>query len=190
MKTQFVTGREIAYDGRQLAPHWIYRNFDAMGDAAVAFIGPCNVDLSEMVDIEDVKAQAPISSPRMLHVIAEFFSSELHTTVYRQRLLIVTAKELLERLTERPVTRRGDDLYLPRADGSPGKLSVSIATASATSTLIHTGFNVETEGTPVATVGLAELGVDPATFGAELLRRYAEEVEDIWLARCKVRAVS
>jgi len=156
----------------------------------VAFIGPCNVDLSEMVDIEDVKAQAPISSPRMLHVIAEFFSSELHTTVYRQRLLIVTAKELLERLTERPVTRRGDDLYLPRADGSPGKLSVSIATASATSTLIHTGFNVETEGTPVPTVGLAELGVDPATFGAELLRRYAEEVEDIWLARCKVRAVS
>jgi hypothetical protein len=102
----------------------------------------------------------------------------------------VTAKELLERLTERPVTRRGDDLYLPRADGSPGKLSVSIATASATSTLIHTGFNVETEGTPVPTVGLAELGVDPATFGAELLRRYAEEVEDIWLARCKVRAVS
>lgn len=45
----------------------------------------------------------------------------------------MTAKELLERLTDRPVTRRGDDLYLPRADGSDGKLSVSIATASATS---------------------------------------------------------
>ena len=50
--------------------------------------------------------------------------------------------------------------------------------------------NVETEGTPVPTVGLAELGVEPAAFGAELLRRYAEEVEDIWLARCKGRAVS
>lgn len=190
MQTLLSTAKEIAYDGRQLAPHWIYRQFDLMGDAAVAFIGPCNVDLSEMVDIEDVKAQAPIFSPRMLHVIAEFFSSELHTTVYRQRLLVVTAKELLEHLTDRPVTRRGDDLYLPRADGSPGKLSVSIATASATSTLIHTGFNVETAGTPVPTVGLAELGVDPAAFGEELLRRYAAEVEDIWLARCKVRAVS
>lgn len=189
MQTRLIADREIAYDGRQLAPHWIYRQFDLMGDAAVAFVGPCDVDLSEMVDIEDVKAQAPISSPRMLHVIAEFFSSELHTTVYRQRLLIVAAKELLERMTDRPVTRRGDDLYLPRADGSPGKLSVSIATASATSTLIHTGLNVETEGTPVPTVGLAELGVDPLPFGAKLLRRYAEEVEDIWLARCKVRAV-
>ncbi len=190
MHTLLITDREVAYDGRQLAPHWIYRQHDLMGDAAVAFIGPCRVDLSEMVDIEDVKALSPIYSPKMLHVIAEFFSSDLHTTVYRQRLLVVTAKELLERQTDRPVTRRGDDLYLPRADGSPGKLSVSIATASATSTLIHTGLNIETEGTPVATVGLAELGVDPAEFGAELLRRYAEEVDDIWLARCKVRAVS
>jgi uncharacterized protein len=189
MQTRLFTDRAISYDGRQLAPHWIYRQFDLMGDAAVAFVGPCQVDLSEMVDLEDVKAQAPIFSPLMLHVIAEFFAGDLHLTVYRQRLLIVTAKELLERMTDRPVTRKGDDLYLPRADGSPGKLSVSIATASATSTLIHTGFNVETEGTPVPTVGLAELGVDPTAFGAELLQRYAEEVADIWLARCKVRAV-
>lgn len=190
LRTQLINDRDLTYDGRQLAPHWIYRQFDLRGDAAVAFLGPCNVDLSEMVDIEDVKAQTPIYSPRMLHVIAEFFSSELHWTVYRQRLLIVTAKELLESLTDRPVTRKGDDLYLPRADGSPGKLSVSIATASATSTLIHSGFNIETEGTPVPTVGLAELGVEPTAFGGELLRRYAAEVEDIWLARCKVRAVS
>ncbi len=190
MQTLLITERTIAYDGRQLAPHWIYRQFDLRGDAAVAFVGPCKVDLGEMVDVEDVKAQAPIYSPNMLHIIAEFFAGDLHITVYRQRLLIVTAKELLERMTERPVTRRGDDLYLPRADGAPGKLSVSIATASTTSTLIHTGFNVETEGTPVPTVGLTELEVDPYAFGAELLRRYADEVEDIWLARCKVRAVN
>lgn len=189
MHTLLVANRDITYDGRQLAPHWIYRNFDLMGDAAVAFLGPCHVDLSEMVDIEDVKAQAPIFSPRMLHVIAEFFSSDLHTTVYRQRLLIVTAKELLETMTDRQVTRKGDDLYLPQADGSPGKLSVSIATTSTTSTLIHTGLNIETEGTPVPTVGLAELGIDPVAFGAKLLRHYADEVNDIWLARCKVRAV-
>jgi hypothetical protein len=190
MKTRFIAEQQITYDGRQLAPHWIYRQHDLMGDAAVAFVGPCQVDLSEMVDIEDVKNVAPIYSPLMLHIIAEFFGGDLHQTVYRQRLLIVTAKELLETLTERPVTRRGDDLYLPRADGSPGKLSVSIATASATSTLIHTGLNIQTEGTPVATVGLAELGVGVAAFATELLQRYSDEVEDIWLARCKVRAVS
>ncbi|MBI1879344.1 MAG: DUF366 family protein [Chloroflexi bacterium] len=74
-------------------------------------------------------------------------------------------------------------------DSRPGKLSVSIATASPTSTLIHTGFNIETEGTPVPAVGLAELDVDVPAFAAELLRRYAAEVHDIWLARCKVRAV-
>jgi len=190
MHTRLITDRQIAYDGRQLVPHWIYRNFDLLGDAAVAFIGPCRVDLSEMVDIEDVKAASPIYSPLMLHVIAEFFSGNLHQTVYCQRLLIVTAKELLETLTERRVTRKGDDLYLPRADGSPGKLSVSIATGSATSTLIHTGLNIETEGTPVPTVGLAELGIDVPAFASEVLRRYADEVQDIWLARCKVRAVS
>jgi hypothetical protein len=189
MQTHVVRDRSITYDGRQLAPHWIYRQFDLMGDAAVAFVGPCNVDLSEMVDLEDVKAQDPIYSPQMLHIIAEFFTGDLHLTVYRQRLLIVTAKELLETLTERPVRRKGDDIYLPRLDKEEGKLSVSIATTSATSTLIHTGFNVHTEGTPVPTVGLAELGVDPFDFGAQLLARYALEVGDIWLARCKVRAV-
>lgn len=190
MKTLFIDDRQITYEGHQLAPHWVYRNFDLLGDVAVAFVGPCRVELGEMVDIEDVKNVAPIYSPLMLHVIAEFFEGTLHQTVYRQRLLIVTAKELLETQIDRRVTRSGDDLYLPRADGSRGKLSVSIATASSTSTLIHTGFNIETEGTPVPTVGLGELGIDPADFAAELLRRYAEEVENIWLARCKVRAVS
>ena len=190
MQTLLVTDREITYDGRQLAPHWLYRELDLLGDAAAAFVGPCRVELGEMVDLEDVKAAAPIYSPRMLHVIAELFSGDLHLTVHRQRLLIVTAKELLETLTDRRVTRRGDDLYLDRVDRQPGKLSVSIATASATSTLIHTGFNVETEGTPVPTVGLAELSVDAHSFGAELLERYAAELDGIWRARCKVRAVN
>lgn len=189
MQTRIITERQIVYDGRQLAPHWIFRQFDLLGDAAVAFVGPCRVDLSEMVDIEDVKNDAPIFSPLMLHIIAEFFTGDLHMTVYRQRLLVTIAKELLEHQTDRPVTRSGDDLYIPRSDTMPGKLSVSIATTSATSTLIHTGFNILTDGTPVSTVGLAELVVDPPTFADKLLRCYADEIEDIWQARCKVRAV-
>ena len=82
MRTLVVSDRQIGYDGRQLAPHWIYRQFDLLGDAAVAFVGPCRVELGEMVDIEDVKNTAPISSPLMLHVIAEFFGGDLHQTVY------------------------------------------------------------------------------------------------------------
>ncbi|MBI1879350.1 MAG: DUF366 family protein [Chloroflexi bacterium] len=205
MHTYYYTQQPITYDGRQLSPHWLYRRFDLLGDAIVAFVGPCRVDLSEMVDLADVKAQAPIYSPLMLHCIAEFFHTDLELAVYRQRLLIITAKELLEELTGRQVQRKGDDLYAQRGSATldprqpetaselfqtpPGKLSVSIATASPISTLIHTGFNIETEGTPVPTVGLAELGVDANTFAPELLRRYAAEVHDIWLARCKVRAV-
>ncbi len=182
--------RPLTYDGRQLAPHWIYRQHDLLGDAIVSFRGPCEVKLSEMVDIEDVKAEAPIYSPQMVHFIAEFFDLDLEKTVYRQRLLVVTAKEVLEERLDRPVTRRGDDLYLTRPqDGLPGKLSVSIATSSPVSTLIHTGFNVLTEGTPVATVGLAELGIDPDEFAQSVLERYTAEVADIWLARCKVRPV-
>jgi hypothetical protein len=180
----------LTYDGRQLAPHWIYRQHDLLGDAIVAFRGPCEVKLSEMVDIEDVKAVAPIYSPQMVHFIAEFFDLDLEKTVYRQRLLIVTAKEYLEEKLSQPVRRRGDDLYLSRPqDGQPGKLSVSIATSSPVSTLIHTGFNVLTEGTPVPTVGLSELGIDPDDFAQSILDRYTAEVEDIWLARCKVRPV-
>ncbi len=190
MRSKFIFAPQIIYDGQQLAPHWIYRTFDILGDAIVAFVGPCRVELSEMVDIEDVKAEAPIYSPLMLHCIAEFFHTDLELAVYRQRLLIITAKELLEELTTRQVQRKGDDLYIPRADGTPGKLSVSIATASPTSTLIHTGFNIETEGTPVPTTGLAELQIEVNAFATELLRRYTAEVEDIWQARCKVRAVT
>ena len=190
MQSLFISDRQITYDGRQLAPHWIYRTFDILGDAVVAFVGPCHVDLSEMVDLEDVKAEAPIFSPLMLHCIAEFFNTDLELAVYRQRLLIVTAREYLEELSGRRVRRTGDDLYMTRADGTPGKFSVSIATASISSTLIHTGFNIETEGTPVPTIGLADLGLEPDIFAAELLRRYTAEIRDIWLARCKVRAVS
>jgi uncharacterized protein len=180
----------LTYDGRQLAPHWIYRQHDLLGNAIVGFRGECEVKLSEMVDIEDVKAAAPIYSPEMVHFIAEFFDLDLEKTVYRQRLLVITAKEYLEEKLEQRVVRRGDDLYLPRSqDGQPGKLSVSIATSSPVSTLIHTGFNVLTAGTPVPTVGLAELGIDPDEFAEAVLTRYCAEVEDIWLARCKVRPV-
>lgn len=57
------------------------------------------------MDIEDVEARSPIFSPKILHVIAEFFSSDLHTTVYRQGVLVMMAKELLEKRTNRLVAQ-------------------------------------------------------------------------------------
>ena len=50
MKTLF-TEEQIKYEGWQLSPHWIYKNFKIQGDAIVGFTGECEVKLSEMVDI-------------------------------------------------------------------------------------------------------------------------------------------
>ena len=176
---------EIKYIGSQLAPHWIYKNFKLQGDAIVAFIGECEVALTEMVDIEDVINNEPIYSKSMLSFITEQFNVNLVEGVFRQRLLICIIKELLE---ERGifVVRNGDDLMI---DGR--KLSVSIATKSTTSILIHTGLNILSEGAPVKASGLtSELGItDVKEFALEVMKRYSEELEDINLASTKVRGV-
>ena len=71
------------------------------------------------------------------------------------------------------------------------KLSVSIATKSTTSILIHTGLNIDSTGAPVKASGLtSELGItDIKEFAQEIMRRYSEEIEDIILASTKVRGV-
>ena len=184
MHTKLID-KEIKYIGSQLAPHWIYKNFKLQGDAIVAFIGECEVALTEMVDIEDVINNEPIYSKSMLSFITEQFNVNLVEGVFRQRLLICIIKELLE---ERGVfvVRKGDDLMI---DGK--KLSVSIATKSTTSILIHTGLNILSEGAPVKASGLtSELGItDIKEFALEVMKRYSEEIEDINLASTKVRGV-
>ncbi len=180
-----VADREIKYTGKELTPHWIYRNFDLRGDAAVAFVGPAQVDVDDMVDLTNVKEQGYISSPSMLNFIIEHFSTDLELAVYRQRLFLTCIKEELE-LFEVPVARVRDNLYINRK-----KLSVSIATCSTVSTLIHVGLNITTEGTPVKTAGLEEIGIkDVKSFAQNVLRRYQNELELIYLARCKVRGIT
>lgn len=184
MKTLFVD-KEIKYIGSQLAPHWIYKNFKIQGDAIVAFQGECRVDLSEMVDIEDVINNEPIYSKCMLSFITEQFGINLSEGVLRQRLLMCIIKELLEEKGI-VVVRNGDDLMI---DGR--KLSVSIATKSITSVLIHTGLNILSEGAPVKASGLqSELGItDIKQFALDVMKKYAEELEDINYACTKVRGV-
>ena len=184
MKTKYIE-EEIKYIGSQLAPHWIYKTFNLQGDAIVAFSGECKVDLSEMVDIEDVINNEPIYSKYMLSFITEQFGIGLSEGVYRQRMLICIIKELLEKRGVF-VVRNGDDLMI---DGR--KLSVSIATKSITSVLIHTGLNILSEGAPVKASGLkSELGIsDIKDFANEVMQRYSDELEDIKYACTKVRGV-
>ncbi len=184
MKT-LITDNEIKYEGWQLSPHWIYKNFKLQGDATVAFIGECEVKLTEMVDIEDVINNEPIYSKSMLSFISEQFNVGLVEGVFRQRLLICIIKETLEKRGFK-VVRDGDDLFVNNK-----KLTVSIATKSLTSILIHTGINIDSTGTPVPACGLTnDLGItDIKTFAEEILKRYAEELDDIVLASTKVRGV-
>ena len=184
MITKFIED-EIKYIGSQLSPHWIYKNFNIQGDAIVAFVGECKVDLSEMVDIEDVINNEPIYSKYMLSFITEQFGVELTEGVFRQRLLMCIIKELLEKKGIF-VVRNGDDLMI-----NGKKLSVSIATKSITSVLIHTGLNILSEGAPVEASGLtSELGItDIKDFALEVMKRYSEEIDDIKQAATKVRGV-
>lgn len=184
MKTQLID-KEIKYEGWQLAPHWIYKNFKMQGDATVAFIGECEVKLIEMVDIEDVINNEPIYSKSMLSFISEQFNIGLVEGVFRQRLLICVIKEALEKRGFK-ITRNGDDLFF---EGK--KLTVSIATKSVNSILIHTGINIDSTGAPVKASGLtSELKInDIRELAQEILKNYSEEIDDIVLASTKVRGV-
>ena len=184
MKTLYID-KDIKYIGSQLAPHWIYKNFKIQGDAIVAFCGECEVKLTEMVDIEDVINNEPIYSKYMLSFISEQFGINLTEGVLRQRLLVTCIKEALERRGIQ-VLRKGDDLFI-----NGKKLSVSIATKSVTSVLIHTGLNILSEGAPIPVSALkTDLGIENIKeFAIEVMEKYSEELQDIILAMTKVRGV-
>ena len=176
--------KEIKYIGSQLAPHWIYKNFHLQGDAIVSFVGEVDVDLSEMVDIEDVINNEPIYSKKMLNFIIEKFNCELESMVYTQRLFMSIIKEALESRGIKLI-RKGDDLFFDNR-----KLSVSIATKSITSCLIHTGLNIIKEGAPIKVSDLSEMGItNIPEFAQEIMTRFQEEAIDIKMATYKVRGV-
>jgi hypothetical protein len=82
------------------------------------------------------------------------------------------------------VERRGDDLYV-----GEGKLSVSVATVSPVSGLIHLGLNVTAAGVPVKAACLADLGLEPERVALEVMRRFVAEMESVEAAAKKVRPV-
>lgn len=188
MKYQFIT-EEIPYTGDELVNHWIYRNFGILGDAVVAFVGPCEVDRERMVDLEDILNDDYIYSKNMLHFIVEVFGITLQEGVLLQRLFSSIVQDRINTMNENAnIKRRGDDLFY----NNTGKLSVSICTVSPTSILIHAGLNIDAQGAPVEAAGLAsELGMEEfiEPLAMACMRTLAEEWDDIRLSCCKVRAV-
>jgi len=181
MQTLFIN-EEIKYLGNQLRPHWIYEKFHILGDAIVAFIGEVDVQLDEMVDVEDVINNEPIYSKSMLNFIIEQFDIDLTSMVLAQRLFISIIKDVLEEY-DIGVIRNGDDLFFDNR-----KLSVSIATKSTTSCLIHTGLNIIKDGAPVNASDLTEIGIkDIKEFALKIMDKYKNEFESVKLATYKVR---
>lgn len=182
MKTAFISQR-ITYTGEQLSALWAYMNFGLAGDSLVAFCGPCQIPFERMVDATDVKARSRIASIEMLHFIEECFDLDLEKAVLRQRLLAAIVRDaLLRRRPTAKIRRVGDDLYEGRR-----KLSISIATLSPVSTLIHFGINIISANAPVPAKGLADYGISPRSFAEEILKLYSQELEGVRAATTKVR---
>ena len=141
--TQFLN-KPTPYSGKELRAHWIYEHTHLLGNALVAFQGPGEVTLDHMVDLEDVKKKAPIYSPEMVHFLGEFFIDSLEQGILLQHLLVATIYGWLWENGINELSRRGNDIYYQGR-----KFSVSIATKSSVSVLIHLGINIKTEGTPI-----------------------------------------
>lgn len=189
MKAKFID-QEMKYTGEQLHSLYAYLNTGLLGDSMVAWIGGCNVSFDKMVDGEDLRAQARIQGGKMLHFIVEKFHASLYAGVVTQRLLASMVHDLLVEWSEgeekSKFRRVGDDIFY-----QGGKLSISIATVSPVSTLIHFAMNCTNEGTPdeVETAALDEIDIEPRAFAEEIMQRFCDEMISMDQATCKVKWV-
>lgn len=181
MKYKFLDQR-IDYDGSQLRSLFAYMSHEILGDSVIAFRGACDIPFENMADGEDVLAKSAIRGGDMLHFIMEEFGASLQLAVNRQRLFAaIVLEELRKFCPQRKMWRSGDDLYV-----DDGKLSISIATVSPVSALIHFAMNITNENTPVKTTSLQDLGIDPRSFADKVADRFLEEVRTMKEACCKV----
>ncbi|MBK5092371.1 MAG: DUF366 family protein [Actinobacteria bacterium] len=194
MKGKYLKGKTIEYDGSQLSPLWAYENLDLLGDSIVAFRGPCSVSDEHIVDVENAKKNSIISSQDMLHFLVEDFGCGINEIVLVQRLLVTVVIEALrdsEMHEEVDLEREYDNIFAYLQDEEERrKLTVSVATVSPVSGVIHLGLNVIGEGAPARATGLTELGVeDIDKFAVDVLRRFIEEMQNVRMDSSKVRPV-
>ncbi len=185
MKSLFID-KKFKYDGSQLRPLFAYENYRLLGDSIISWIGPCDITLDHMVDLEDKIENAKICGDQMLHFIIEIFGSDLTAAVALQRLFASIAKDFIENETKESshFLREGDDIYL--TDQGKKKLSISIASKSSVSSMIHFAINIVNEGTPVPTACLDQLGLDGEKTAKKLMILFIEEFNSIQIATKKV----
>lgn len=171
----------LEYDGSQINPIWAFQSLGIKGSSIVNWIGPMNIQPDELIDYEDVGLE--IKSDEMIHFIIEHFDAQpadMRLCYHRQRILVMIVQEAL-RDNGIGTRRKGDDLYV-----GDGKLSVSIATCSASSMKIHFAMNITSQGTPddVKTTGLLECSAnlnveDISEMANNISETYVNEIFDI-----------
>jgi len=169
-----------SYDGSQIEPLWAFKTFGLKDSSIVSWIGPMEIQPDHLIDFEDVGLE--IKGDQMLHFIIEHFDiqpADLNLCYHRQRIFVMIVKDILNDFGM-ATTRNGDDLYFKKIDNKKGKLSVSIATCSASSMKIHFALNLTENGTPtdVDTAALFEAGV---SIGAVQVNEIAETACDIYI---------
>jgi hypothetical protein len=173
----------IPDSGKELRPHYILERFGIVGTALIAWQGPTDVKTAELVDWIDRRGQETIVARSMVHFLGEFFGPSLREIVLFQRLWITRVAALIGG----DVEVKGNDLFGPK------KLSVSIATASPVSCLIHLGVNIDSTGAPVPASGLLDRGWTPTQiqehFVPDALRLAAREWDEVNISCAKVRPV-
>jgi len=182
---KYIHKEELAYTGEQLGSHFAFRTFGIIGDSIVAFVGPADVNEDKLVDLADARQKSIIFSEKMLHFIIEIFELDLEKAILLQRLFISIICEHINRMCGRlALTRKGDDIFMGKR-----KLSVSVATLSRVSSLIHTGLNITSGNTPVETTGLEELGIEESELAGNVCDLLIQELRSISIARSKVKGV-
>lgn len=173
---------QMNYDGSQLHHAFAYEQAKELGATICYFRGAAEVK-EHLVDLEDSLTNDFIKSKEMWHFIIEIPEATITEMVVWQRLFISMCIDNLRE--ECPIiTRNGDDIMM-----GCNKLSVSIATLSRFSGLIHVGINIKVgEGCPVAAAGLNDFTKDKYSliFGRDMAFAFAEEYNDVKDATFKV----
>lgn len=216
MKAHYAADYRDVYDTSQLRSLFAFERFRVQGDSILGFISPCHITVEKLIDRDDAIHDRPIHADSQLHYVVEMFGVDLKFAVMAQRLLCGWM-ERGARAFKRPdvncrIELSGNDVYalfpdeMTFRDGEDldacvramdfhysregcRKLSVSIATLSPVSGMIHAGVNVSTAGTPVRTASLELLGIDPVAYATWVAERFAADYEKVLLAATKVRPV-
>lgn len=195
MHTVILKNR-LDYNGSQLHHAFAYEQAQVLGPSITVFRGAADVK-EHLVDLEDSLQDDFIKSADMWHFIIEVPEATITEVVALQRLFICTCIEKLQRAVSyfaqvEPLRmeRCGDDIMVSCAGDIFKKLSVSIATLSRFSGLIHVGINISVgPDCPVAAIGLTDFISEVSSIGPDIAQKFADEYTDIKEATYKVISV-